>query len=112
MAYDDLDDAYDDAYEDRNEAAAQLLRLRSFKNCGPDAAEKRKMISMALINQNKFYVGSRTALDRQWGHRKIEHAIEHAKKLIEDTDEDQFIVQIVRVVKREKTPITVKKVGL
>jgi hypothetical protein len=62
------------------------------------------------LQTNKFYVGSHLALDRAWGHPTIEAAVEHAKNLIEETGSDQFIVEIVRLVRRKNAPVEVKTV--
>lgn len=59
--------------------------------------------------QNRFYVGSNSVLDRAWGHSTVKNAIEHAKELMDDQNMDEtFIVQIIRVVKREHPPVRVE----
>lgn len=61
----------------------------------------------------KFYVGSQSMINgtrNDWAHTTLNGAIDHAKKIAEETEEDQIVVQIIRVVKRQKTPIIVEKV--
>lgn len=61
--------------------------------------------------KKRFYVGSvSTITNGDWTHRTIEEAIEHAKRLVEDSDEEQYIVQVIRVVRRKSTPVIVEKV--
>lgn len=56
----------------------------------------------------KFYVGSQTAPHSDWAHQTLKGAIEHAKRLVESTNTDQYVVQVVRVVKRAPRPIVVE----
>lgn len=52
----------------------------------------------------KFYVGSnRTTPD--WTHAKLADAVAQATKIVEDGQEEAFVVQIVRVVRRKEQPI-------
>lgn len=61
--------------------------------------------------KKKFYVGSQAMkTNNDWAHSTLNGAIEHAKKLAEESDEDQIVVQIIRVVRRQKSPIIVEKV--
>lgn len=62
--------------------------------------------------KKKFYVGSRTMKDQEngWGHTTLNGALEHAKQLAQEQEEDQIVVQIVRVVRRQKVPLIVEKV--
>lgn len=62
------------------------------------------------IKRNKFYVGSKSALKNNWGHDTLEAAVDHATKLIDQHESDQFIVKIVRLVRRKKAPVEVKVV--
>lgn len=78
---------------------------------------KRKMNHMATKNTGKitkkFYVGASRMQDRNndWAHTTIEKAVEHARQLMEEEDSDEkIIVQIIRVVKRQRAPIIVEKV--
>ena len=66
----------------------------------------------------KFYVGSRTMNPnssdgrryQEWAKKTLQEAIDHAKSLAEETEEDQIVVQIVRIVRKQKTPLIVEKV--
>ena len=58
---------------------------------------------------NKFYVGSRSILSRDWAHPTLEEAIEHGKELAEETGEPQIVVEIVRLIKIVK-PVSVEEV--
>jgi len=63
--------------------------------------------------KNRFYVGSRSIVfggRTEWAHPTLEKAISHAKELVEETDAEQIVVQIIRVIKRKDSPITVEKV--
>ena len=55
---------------------------------------------------NKFYVGSNSVFDRNWGHGTENAAINHARKLLDEQNKDEiFIVKIVKVVKRRVAPV-------
>lgn len=58
----------------------------------------------------KFYVGSSTVANSDWGHTTLEAAIQHAKSLCEENDTEQIVVQIVRRVKPANRPVIVEKV--
>ncbi len=74
---------------------------------------KRNKERKTMKITKKFYVGSRTMIDGSrldWPHTTLNGAIEHAKKLAEESDQDQIVVQIIRLVRRQKTPIIVEKI--
>lgn len=79
-------------------------------------AKEKKMprtpvVTKESVKRNKFYVGSKRALIDNWGHDTIAKAIEHGKGLLEENDgEEQFIVKIVRVVRRKPQPVIVEEV--
>jgi len=63
----------------------------------------------------KFYVASQSmhpthARHSEWAHETLEEAIEHASELARDTEKDQIIVQIIKVVRPLKAPIEVVEV--
>ena len=59
----------------------------------------------------RFYVGSRSlTCDNDWAHSTLKQAICHDKRLVYETDEEQIVVQIIRKVSRQSTPIIVEKV--
>lgn len=60
----------------------------------------------------KFYVGSLAVFSPGNGHAKasLAEAVAEATKLAQDTEQDQFVVQIVRVVRLQKRPVSVQKV--
>lgn len=69
------------------------------------------IITNGRVKNNKFYVGSNTIFERGWGHATVEKAISHAQDLMEEQGLDEtFIVQIVRVVAKQKTPVKVTTV--
>lgn len=60
----------------------------------------------------RFYVGSATTiLNGEWTHRTVEQAVKHAERLIADGESsEQFVVQVIRVVRRKDNPVIVEKV--
>lgn len=57
---------------------------------------------------NKFYVGSNSVFDRNWGKRTLPEAIKQAQNVMEAQGQDEvFIVKIVKVVRRKQAPIEV-----
>jgi hypothetical protein len=64
--------------------------------------------------EKKFYVSHPRMRDPQnnWTHATEKEAIAHAKRLLNDNvhDEMQFIVKIIKVVKRKETPMVVESV--
>jgi hypothetical protein len=75
----------------------------------PKGAEGKR-----VLRERQYYVGSKNILpggtSPGWGKPTLEAALEHARELIDQDGTDQFIVKIVRVVRRKKTPNTVEKV--
>lgn len=78
------------------------------------AARRRRVITkkdkqtMADVRRNRFYVGSASALTRNWGHAEMNAAIAHAKEILEEGEESfTFVVKIVKVVKRASRPTVV-----
>jgi hypothetical protein len=67
-------------------------------------------INPADVKANKFYVGSKSTLARAWGHPDLKAALEHGKEMVEVGGDDQFIVKIVKVVRRKPQPIVVEDV--
>lgn len=61
------------------------------------------------IKKRKFCVGSLQAQTRD-GRETLAQAIEHATRLVENTGEDQFIVKVIKVVRRKTPPIVVEDV--
>lgn len=64
--------------------------------------------------KKRFYVGSRSMHPdgnryNDWAHDSLEKAIKHAKEVAEENEEDQIVVEIVRVVERKKVPLIVRK---
>lgn len=75
--------------------------------------KERKMITNKQVQDNKFYVGSTSIFNRNaegWGHPTLEEAIEHATALAQENESDQFVVQIVRVIRLQKAPVKVEEV--
>ena len=59
---------------------------------------------------NRFYVGSPTILGSDRTKQTIKEAIDVAKHQVELTGEPQIVVQIVRIVRRQREPIVVEAV--
>lgn len=59
--------------------------------------------------RNRYYVGADGAITREWGHRDLAGATDHARRLLQDEGRDEvFIVKIVRVVRTASRPIVVE----
>lgn len=58
----------------------------------------------------KFYVGKPNVVNSEWTHSTLAGAIEHGKNLASEQEEDQIIVQVVRVIRVQKRPVIVEKV--
>ena len=77
-----------------------------------------KSKKMKPVKLNKFYVGAEHIAQaifdgRQdsWTSPSLEAAIAKGKQILEDDDKDcVIIVQIFRVIRRQKSPIVVQKV--
>lgn len=63
------------------------------------------------LDNNRFYVGHPRVFKDGWGHPSLEDAIEHGCDLMADGREECFIVQIVRVLRREQQPVKIERVG-
>lgn len=117
-----------DDYIQRNRAYAKTVGRRladmGFGPIKEDNVDGDKKLDRKLLQANKFYVGSRTALglparvrgvfiDRSqpWGHKDLKGAVDHAEKLLESSEgEEQFIVKIVKIVRRKPQPVVVEDV--
>ena len=63
------------------------------------------------IPMKKFYVGSKsTIVNGDWTHQTVDGAINHAKRLLQESDEEQYVVKVIRIVKRRSLPIVVDTV--
>ncbi len=73
---------------------------------------KKNMLTIPKTIKKRFYVGSLSVFQNGNNHLKttLSEAVDDAKRKLEETDEEQFVVQIVRVVRREQKPIIVEKV--
>lgn len=65
--------------------------------------------------EKKFYVASqRMALGTTgydtWTKETLEEAVAHATKLAQDTEKDQMVVQIVKIVVVQRIPVVVEDV--
>lgn len=64
-----------------------------------------------MAKLKKFYVGGRNTVPFSgWVKDSLEEAIDHAKKLVESTGEEQYVVKVIRVVRRKPQPIVVETV--
>lgn len=70
-----------------------------------------KKLDRDSLKANRFYVGSKQALERAWGHKTLPDAIAHGTQLLESTDgSEQFIVKIIKVIRRKPQPVVVEDV--
>lgn len=65
--------------------------------------------------EKKFYVASQrmalgTTGHETWAKETLEEAIAHATKLAQDTEKDQMVVQIVKMVLVQRVPVVVEDV--
>lgn len=62
--------------------------------------------------ERKFYVGSLSVFQPGNNHAKasLAEAVAEATRLAQDTEQDQIVVQIIRVVRLQKRPVSVQKV--
>lgn len=60
----------------------------------------------------KFYVGAPHLIEdnRDYCHTTLESAIAEAKEKCSESDEAQIVVQIIRIIRPAKAPVTVEKV--
>lgn len=73
--------------------------------------QKKVEFSKEAVKKNRFYVGSKRAIEANWGHDTLAKAVEHGKAQLETSDGDeQFIVKIVRVIRRKPQPVVVEEV--
>jgi hypothetical protein len=69
----------------------------------------RHMPAKPPADLQSFYIGS-NALPANWTHADLKTAVAHATELVNDRDGSQdevFIVKIVKVVRRKEAPVTV-----
>ena len=74
---------------------------------------RNKLVGKQMKITKKFYVGSRSMIDGSrngWAKKTLNEAIQHAKELCNETEEEQIVVQIVRIVRPQKRPIIVEKI--
>lgn len=67
-------------------------------------------IKASDIMKNQFYVGHPRVFRDNWGHEDVDAAVEHATRLTRETGQDHFVVQIVRLVRRQVAPVQVKTI--
>ena len=64
--------------------------------------------------KNRFYVASRNTVlgidARNWAKETLEEAIEHAREICEESDKEQYVVQVVKVIKPQRKPVLVEDV--
>lgn len=87
------------------------IQMNAFRN----KMEKLKEQNMNTIPKNlkkRYYVGSLSVFSSGNTHLKatVNEAIADAKRKVDETGDDQFVVQIIRVVRKQATPIIVEKV--
>lgn len=93
-----------------NELEGEMATVRELKMRGKSRTAQKSQLA-DKIKRNKFYVGAESALERNWGHPTLAKAVAHAEELMEEQDQEQvFVVQIIRVVRRRRMPAEVVKV--
>lgn len=99
-----MSDNLDIPFDDRDEYIGEES-LEAFIN----KLKRINKMNNKKYQMNKFYVGSNSVFNRDWGHSTLNKAIEHARELMNEKDmEEVFVVQIIRVIKREKSPIKIE----
>ena len=85
--------------------------LRNFRT-NMEALSKKKVQMIPTKITKKFYVGSLSVFNSGNTHLKanINEAVNEAKQKCEETGDEQFVVQIIRVIRPERIPIKVEKV--
>lgn len=82
----------------------------------PSLYRRLKAMPKATKIKNKFYVGSPKmnplssdgSAYRIWSKATLAEAVEHAKEKCEETGEPQIVVQIIKVVRPQRSPIVVE----
>lgn len=70
--------------------------------------QEKNMIPAKIVK--KFYVGKASVVNSDWAHATLADAINHGKRLCEETEDEQIIVQVVRVVRIHKQPVIVETI--
>jgi hypothetical protein len=58
----------------------------------------------------RFYVGHRPVLDSNHIKATLQEAIEHAVDRCNQTDQEQIVVQVVRIIRKRPQPVVVEVV--
>lgn len=101
-----------DGDKEQLEAIMKSVKKRARKAPAKLRAKTQEEKDRELLANNKFYVGSPTALTRGWGHKTLAKAVAHAEQVLDERSGEldyTFVVQIVRVVRRQRTPALVSK---
>lgn len=93
------------------------MATKKLRCCGRNCdgrVTKEKLETTPLRIRNKFYV-AHPKVSRPgdtWAKATLADAVAHARKLLDQdaTAEYQLVVKVVRVVRRQMTPIIVEKV--
>lgn len=78
----------------------------------PVTVPREEPVTLKNEKTKKFYVGNRNTCSGQtdWAYHTEAEAIDHARRLVESSGQEQYIVKIVKVVKRKPQPIVVETV--
>jgi len=99
-----MDPPYDEDWEYDDENEERYPSIGKFM----DRLKEINKVNNKKYEVNKFYIGSNSVFDRQWGHPTLTKAVDHARGLMEAQSKDEiFIVKIVRVVRRKTAPVEV-----
>lgn len=74
--------------------------------------KEKNMNTIPKNLKKRYYVGSLSVFGPNNPHLKatVNEAIADAKQKLDETGDDQFVVQIIRVVRKQAIPILVEKV--
>lgn len=106
----DFESDYNRAFPDRppdRHAITFVNELRAFKR-NMNRIKEKNMIPTKVTK--KYYVGKSSVINSDWAHANLNDAISHGKALCESSEEDQIIVQVIRVIRVQKRPILVQTV--
>jgi hypothetical protein len=60
----------------------------------------------------KFYVGKPEVVEgtnyNSWGRQTLPEAIEHAKKLVQESGKPAYIVKVIKVVRKKEQPLVIE----
>lgn len=58
---------------------------------------------------HRFYVGSPACHPRGWAKKTYQEAIDHATEKCLQTGDEQFVVEVIAIVRPEQPPVVVER---